>query len=282
MVPTLTTIAAGGHTGARRLACVAAWAIVAATLHAGTGDDIKVREEKGTYHVTAAFEVKQTPETAYAVLTDYEQVPTFMPDVRMSIVRERTPERILLEQEAVAKLMFFSKKVQLLLEVQETADTITFKDTSGKSFTRYEGRWTLAAREDLTEIRYTLTAKPSFSVPGFVLTRLLKRDASRMIDGLRGEMAKTRFANGGPGLHKPIDGVLRPLAIRRTTDNSNLTLRKAQPAARVGLPIRIEPVRWSRSGTHDLASSLGGLGVGTKLGTVGRPDCASKSPSCSS
>ena len=189
MISTLTTIAAGGHTRVRRLAFVAAWGIIAATLSAGGGDDVRVREEDGTYHVTAAFEVKQSPATAYAVLTDYEQVPKFMPDVRTSIVRERTPDRILLEQEAVAKLMFFSKRVQLLLEVHETADTITFKDTSGKSFARYEGRWTLAALEDRTVISYTLTAKPSFSVPKVVLKRL-KRDAGRMIEGLRAEMAK--------------------------------------------------------------------------------------------
>jgi ribosome-associated toxin RatA of RatAB toxin-antitoxin module len=186
----ITTMTAGGHTSARRLACVAAWAIVAATLSAGGGVDVRVQEEKGTYRVTAAFEVKQSSATAYAVLTDYEQVPRFMPDVRTSVVRERTPERILLAQEAVAKLMFFSRKVELLLEVQETTDTITFKDTSGKSFTTYEGSWTLSAREDRTLIGYTLTAKPTFSVPKFILAKLLKRDAGRMIEGLRAEMAK--------------------------------------------------------------------------------------------
>ena len=188
---TLTTTVRGGHSSARRLTCVAAWALVAAAaLSAGEGDDVRVQEEKGTYHVTAAFDVKQSMAAAHAVLTDYEQVPRFRPDVRTSIVRERTPERILLEQEAVAKLMFFSKKVQLLLEVQETPDTITFKDTAGKSFARYEGTWTLAARDGRTDIRYTLTAKPTFSVPKFILTKLLKRDAGRMIDGLRAEMAK--------------------------------------------------------------------------------------------
>jgi ribosome-associated toxin RatA of RatAB toxin-antitoxin module len=163
---------------------------LSAEVRAGDGEDVQVREEKGTYHVTAAFEVKQPPATAHAVLTDYEQVPRFMPDVRTSVVRERTLDRILLEQEAVAKLMFFSKHVQLLLEVQETANAITFKDTSGKSFARYEGSWTLVPREDRTAIRYSLTAKPTFSVPKFILARLLKRDAGRMIEGLRTEMAK--------------------------------------------------------------------------------------------
>jgi ribosome-associated toxin RatA of RatAB toxin-antitoxin module len=189
---TLTTIARGGHTRARRVVFVAT--LVAAALSTPVGadnaEDVRVREEKGTYHVTAAFEVKESPETAYAVLTDYEQVPKFMPDVRTSIVRERTPERIVLEQEAVAKFLFFSKTIQLMLDVQEEPGTISFKDTSGKSFERYEGRWTMTPREDRTVIGYTLTAKPTFSVPKMILSRLLKRDAGRMIEGLRAEMAK--------------------------------------------------------------------------------------------
>jgi ribosome-associated toxin RatA of RatAB toxin-antitoxin module len=181
-------------TRALRMKCLAAAIIAAAifivSLGASTGTDVRVREEKGTYYVTAVFEVAQTPAVAHAVLTDYEQVPKFMPDVRVSVVRERTAERVLLEQEAVAKLMFFSKRVHLLLEVQETPGTIRFKDVSHKSFELYDGGWTLTVQGDRTVIGYRLSAKPSFSVPEFVLTRLLKRDSIRMIEGLQAEMAR--------------------------------------------------------------------------------------------
>jgi hypothetical protein len=40
-----------------------------------------------------------------------------------------------------------------------------------------------------TAVEYILTAQPSFDVPEFILKRLLKRDAGRMIEGLAREMA---------------------------------------------------------------------------------------------
>jgi uncharacterized membrane protein len=59
-----------------------------------------VREERGVYTVVARFPVDQPASAVLAVLTDYEQIPRFMPDVRTSIVRERTTGRAVVEQEA--------------------------------------------------------------------------------------------------------------------------------------------------------------------------------------
>ena len=57
------------------------------------------------------------PPVALAVLTDYEQIPRFLPDIKTSVVRERAPGRVVVEQEAVAHMLMFSKRVRLLLEI---------------------------------------------------------------------------------------------------------------------------------------------------------------------
>jgi hypothetical protein len=44
-------------------------------------------------------------------------------------------------QEAVARLMFVSKRVLLILEITEAMDTLRFRDRSGTSFACYEGTW---------------------------------------------------------------------------------------------------------------------------------------------
>ena len=124
------------------------------------------------------------------VLTDYERIPRFMPDLKTSIVRERDGGRLVVEQEAVARMMMFSKRVHLLLEVQEQTDAVRFVDRCGKSFTQYEGAWRVVPEGALTLVSYELTAKPAFSVPEFLLSRLLRRDARQMIERLR--MAITR------------------------------------------------------------------------------------------
>jgi ribosome-associated toxin RatA of RatAB toxin-antitoxin module len=185
----------GGSKSFRRLFLTAAVALCAlspaASLAAAEEPDpeVAVREEKGVFTVSAEFEVPQTPACALAVLTDYERIPSFMPGVTTSVIRERSAGRTIVEQEALARMMFFSKRIHLLLEVREDEDTLTFKDSARRSFTRYEGTWRLSRRDGQTVIRYELRAQPNFEVPGFLLRRLLKRDARQMIDALRVELA---------------------------------------------------------------------------------------------
>lgn len=187
-------ITIGGGTGLRRFLLAVAVAVCVsspATVAAGSEQEpqIAVREEKGVFIVSAQFEVPQTPAIVLSVLTDYERIPRFMPGVTTSVIRERSAGRALVEQEAVARMMFFSKKLHLLLDVHETEHALVFKDCAGRSFTRYEGAWRVSRLGGHTIVRYELSAKPNFDVPGFLLRRLLRRDARQMIDALRVEFA---------------------------------------------------------------------------------------------
>jgi ribosome-associated toxin RatA of RatAB toxin-antitoxin module len=194
-VPHSGTVATGGRTRARRwiLPAVAALSVVlnahSASAASDPSQDVTVREQGGVYTVTAQFAVPQAPPTVTAVLTDFEHIPRFMPDVQKSVVLERAGEVTVVEQEAVARMLMFSKRIYLLLEVREGNDAIRFRDRSARSFTRYEGTWEIVQAGDRTVITYTLVAHPSFEVPEFFLGRLLKRDAKRMIEALRNEIS---------------------------------------------------------------------------------------------
>lgn len=185
-------ITAGGRKRVRRLLVLAALTTVLgarATADMATDPVITVHEDNGVYRVAATFGVPQPSSLAVAVLTDYEQIPRFMPDVRTSNVLHRGPDHVLVEQEAVAHLMMFSKRIHLVLEVRERPGSIRFRDRCGKSFTSYEGSWTLTEKGGQTAISYELKAQPSFDVPEWLLKRLLKRDATRMIERLQIEIA---------------------------------------------------------------------------------------------
>jgi ribosome-associated toxin RatA of RatAB toxin-antitoxin module len=149
---------------------------------------VDVTEDRGVYKVVATFTVPQPATAAFAALTDYTRIPRFMPEVRSSNVLERRDDRTVVEQEAVARFMMFSKRVHLVLEVQEERGTIRFRDRCGKSFLRYEGVWTIAEGDGNTHVMYELSAQPSFDVPEFLLKRLFKRDASHMIERLKAEI----------------------------------------------------------------------------------------------
>jgi len=169
--------------------CLLGSTLAVAAAQGDTAAAISVREsDGGAYTVLAQFSVAEPAAAVWAVLTDYEQIPRFMPGVRTSRVLEREDGRVRVEQEAVSRFMMFSKRVHLVLDVAEGTDVIRFRDRCGRSFTSYEGAWTIVDRGDRAEIEYGLTARPAFDVPGFVLRRLLDRDARAMIDGLRSEI----------------------------------------------------------------------------------------------
>jgi len=151
--------------------------------------NVTVNEKHGVYTVTAQFLVDQPPSVVLAVLTDYEAIPRFMPDVRSSIVRERAGGRAVVEQEAVSGVMMLSKRVHIILEIEEQPDALIFRDRCRKSFAKYEGAWRVSPVDGQTAITYELTAQPSFDVPGFMLKRLLRRDSAQMIEGLQREIA---------------------------------------------------------------------------------------------
>jgi carbon monoxide dehydrogenase subunit G len=196
MATTARALWSGGQATARRtvgvftlMLCVASSPVLVAAGQDVARHEVSVTEHDGLYTVTARFQVPQPPAIALAVLTDYEQIPRFMPGVVTSVVRQRGPRHAVVEQEALSRMWLFSRRIYLLLEVDEASDAIRFREGSGRSFSQYEGAWRVVRVDGLTVITYNLTAKPSFSVPDFVLTRLLRRDAAAMIERLQAEIA---------------------------------------------------------------------------------------------
>jgi len=176
-------------------------ALASAPLHAQDSKlPVEVTKTAGVYRVSANFLVPESADVAFRVLTDYEHIAEFMPDIKRSRLVERTGSRAVVEQEAVARLLMFTKRVQLLLEIDETPELIRFRDRCGKSFEVYEGTWAMAPSPDGTMVRYDVTMKPAFDVPEVFLTRLLKRDATSRIGRLRAEMDRRSAAVGGPSV----------------------------------------------------------------------------------
>jgi ribosome-associated toxin RatA of RatAB toxin-antitoxin module len=159
---------------------------------AASGDDaqaITVREEQGVFHITARFTVPASPADAMAVLTDYNGIPRFLPNVRRSRLLERTDNRALVEQEAVVRFLLFATRIHLLLAIDESGRSVRFVDRCGRSFGRYEGAWTLTAiDDDRVEVHYELMATPTFDAPAFLVRRLMERDAIDQMRRLRDEM----------------------------------------------------------------------------------------------
>jgi uncharacterized protein YndB with AHSA1/START domain len=188
-----TTTRTGGREATRRFVVALAFllGVASAVGAAAAGEEprVEVAEQSGTYRLSATFTVPQPATTVFEVLTAYEQIPQIMPDVRTSTVLEKNADGAVVEQEAIAKFMLFSRRIHLVLDVHQDAHTIHFRDRCGQSFDLYDGTWTIGEQDGRTTVRYELTARPSFTVPEFVLKRLLKRDSVEMLDRLKAAIA---------------------------------------------------------------------------------------------
>lgn len=149
---------------------------------------ITVTETDGIYQVTAAFAVSEAPQSVMAVLSDFERIPKFMPDMEISRVIERNATGVVVEQQATSRFMWFAKRVHLVLDVRQDENSLRFRDRDGKSFILYDGAWILSQHDSFTVVDYELRAQPAFDVPAFVLKRLLKRDSVDLINRITAEI----------------------------------------------------------------------------------------------
>lgn len=105
---------------------------------------------------------------AWAVLTDYERLPRFIPGIFSSRVVARDGATLVLEQTGAIGVLFLSVPVEARLAVEETPyETISSRGLSG-SFRFLQGRYDLRAADGATEFRYTGTVVPDTWLPAFV------------------------------------------------------------------------------------------------------------------
>lgn len=122
------------------------------------------------YELEGRFTAPVSRETAWAVLTDYANIPAFVPSMRHSRIKERVEGSTLLEQESVGTAFIFSHTVRVLLKVrEEPLQRISFQDTANLCFESYEGEWRLEdAPGEGTAVAYRLKVVEGPALPRFV------------------------------------------------------------------------------------------------------------------
>ncbi len=184
---------------ARRLLCAALAALafpasgIALASDAGSGAPISVRvsAQEGLEEVAGSFFVAAPRETAFAVLTDYGHMASFVTSLRRSQVRGHRGDGVVLEQEATARMLLFSKTMKVLLDVrEEPGRALRFRDVSHADFESYEGSWTLEDAPGGTRVRYALCARPREAVPQFLLGPAMEKAAAELLAQVRDEIER--------------------------------------------------------------------------------------------
>jgi carbon monoxide dehydrogenase subunit G len=151
---------------------------------------VSVSGASGTYRIEGSFDVETPAAIVWAVLTDYDRVPSFVSSMRSSTAQRESTGRLLVTQEAVGRAGPFSRTMRVVLDVVEEAPVrIAFRDVCGGSFHSYAGSWTIAPEGAGVRVRYTLEARPRSSPPLFAKS-IMSSNARGLLEQVRLEILR--------------------------------------------------------------------------------------------
>lgn len=138
------------------------------------------------YQITSNGTVAATPAATWRVLTDYEHLASYLPNLKSARVVSRNGERAIVEQLGTARYLFFSQTIRVVVLVHERApDRIDISLIEG-DMKVYRASWELTPLPGAagTRIVYNATIEPKFDVPGIVGVGVVKKDIAKMMAAL--------------------------------------------------------------------------------------------------
>jgi ribosome-associated toxin RatA of RatAB toxin-antitoxin module len=152
--------------------------------------DVSVRrvEQDGMhlYEVDSTGVVSASPAAVWKILTAYERMDEFVPDMESSRVLSRNGNETIIEQFGTAHFLFVTRGIHLVVRATETPmSAIDIALISG-DMKHYEAHWELVPIPETggTRIVYSGKMVPDFYVPGFLGAKLIRNDIERMMSAV--------------------------------------------------------------------------------------------------
>lgn len=135
------------------------------------------------YEVSANAVVQAAPAVVWKTLTSYERMTEFVPDLSACRVLSRNGNEVIIEQQGMARFLFMSNSIHLVVRAMEKPMTSIDIDLISGDMRHYEARWSLVPMPDTggTRILFSSRLMPGFYVPGMLGTTMIKGDIERMM-----------------------------------------------------------------------------------------------------
>ena len=148
------------------------------------------------YEVNASGTVQAPPATVWRILTSYDRMHEFVPDLASCRVLSRNGNEVIVEQFGTARFLFMSKSIHLIVRVTENPlSSIDIALISG-DMKHYESHWDLVPVPETggTRVLYNGKLVPNFYVPGMLGAQMIRGDIERMMAAVL-----ARLEAGAPG-----------------------------------------------------------------------------------
>lgn len=135
------------------------------------------------YEIDATGTVAAPLPRVWRILTNYERMTEFVPDLESSKVLSRNGNDVMLEQFGVARLLFMTRPIHLIVRVNEQPmSAIDISLVSG-DMKQYAARWELIPVPETggTRLIYKGRMMPNFYVPSLFGSKMIHNDVEHMM-----------------------------------------------------------------------------------------------------
>ena len=146
----------------------------------------------GTRRLAVQLRLNLPPEWIWAVLTDYDSLSRFIPNLQSSRLLWRRANVVGLEQEGAQTFMGMRFKARVQLELTEHLEQQRLSFVMAKGdFRRFEGAWQIGVEGGSTTLLYELTVQGCVGMPIALIEQRLREDLAANLRAVQQE-AKRR------------------------------------------------------------------------------------------
>jgi ribosome-associated toxin RatA of RatAB toxin-antitoxin module len=152
------------------------------------------RDGMSYFDIHASGFVRATPEQAWRVLTDYERLAEFVPDLVSSKLLSRTKREAVVEQRSRSGFLFISQDVRLVVRIEERAYATLDVTLVEGDMKHYEAHWKLQPLaqngSEGTLITFSGTLEPAFFVPPLIGRPIVQANVKKMVEAVVAEIER--------------------------------------------------------------------------------------------
>ena len=137
--------------------------------------------------VTGEIYIGSQPEKVWTVLTDYDNLKNFIPNIIESgLLKDKGDEKIIV-QTGRTEIFLFKKTSHIKLKVKEEYFKHIYFEQIGGDFKVYKGEWILEYYQEAqgTFLTFKSEVKPDFFAPLFITRYVQKRDLPIILEAIK-------------------------------------------------------------------------------------------------
>jgi ribosome-associated toxin RatA of RatAB toxin-antitoxin module len=148
----------------------------------------------GVVTIQADMLVPADAKTAWAVLTDYNNLARFVPEMESSRVISKPGQPLRIEQQGKSGILSFLVPEYIVLQIEEKpVEHIRFKAIAG-SVSSMRGEWRIVGSGNPVRVIYTARIVPLLPLPPLLGTSMIENDVESKLSAVRREIARRAAA----------------------------------------------------------------------------------------